>query len=246
MTAEALLDVAAKQGAPRLPIAIDGYFLPKTVAEIFAAGEQARVPLLAGWNSQESNARGVLGQAEATPENYAKALQTRVGEDAETALKAYPAGSGDEVQQAATALAGDMFIGFSTWKWIDAHARTAGRPTYRYFYSRPRPAMNPGKGTAGPARGAAHSAEIEYAMGNLAGNDVYAWTDEDRKVSEVMQGYFANFVKTGNPNGTGLPEWPALKAGDGAQVMRIDVETRAEPDATRERYLFLDRFYAKK
>jgi len=56
LTAEALLEAAAKPAAPRLPIAVDGYFLPKTVAEIFAAGEQAHVPLLAGWHSQESPA----------------------------------------------------------------------------------------------------------------------------------------------------------------------------------------------
>jgi para-nitrobenzyl esterase len=106
--------------------------------------------------------------------------------------------------------------------------------------------MNPGKGTAGPARGASHSAEIEYAMGNLATNEVYAWTPEDHKVSETFQGYFANFVKTGNPNGANLPPWPALNGGKDAQFLHLDVETRAEPDSTRERYLFLDRWYSKK
>jgi para-nitrobenzyl esterase len=81
-------------------------------------------------------------------------------------------------------------------------------------------------------------------MGNLATNDVYAWTPEDQKVSETMQAYFANFVKTGNPNGGKLPPWPAIKDDD-VQVMHLDVESRAERDTTRERYLFLDRFYSK-
>jgi para-nitrobenzyl esterase len=53
-------------------------------------------------------------------------------------------------------------------------------------------------------------------------------------------------VKTGNPNGANLPQWPALNGGKDAQVLHLDVETRAEPDATRERYLFLDRWYSKK
>jgi para-nitrobenzyl esterase len=103
---------------------------------------------------------------------------------------------------------------------------------YRYLYARPRPA-----GRAGgppPARGAVHSAEIEYALGNLAVNDVYAWTGDDYRVSATMQEYFANFIKKADPNGPGLPEWPV------AQVMRLDVQSRAEPDATRPRYLFLD------
>jgi para-nitrobenzyl esterase len=60
-----------------------------------------------------------------------------------------------------------------------------------------------------------------------------------------MQGYFANFVKTGNPNGPGLPQWPAANNGPTAQFMRLDVDSRAEADKTRERYLFLDSIYAK-
>jgi para-nitrobenzyl esterase len=92
-----------------------------------------------------------------------------------------------------------------------------------------------------PARGAVHSAEIEYAMGNLHLNKVFGWTDDDRKVSRTMQGYFENFIKTGNPNGQGLPNWPVglVDASGNAQRIRIDVETRAEPEP-RARYLFQD------
>ena len=101
-----------------------------------------------------------------------------------------------------------------------------------------------------PARGAVHSAEIEYALGNLPLNTVYTWTPEDYKVSRLIQEYFANFIKRGDPNGPGLPPWPATNAGGGpttaaAQVMRIDVDSRAEAEKTRSRYLFLDRLTAK-
>jgi para-nitrobenzyl esterase len=87
-----------------------------------------------------------------------------------------------------------------------------------------------------------HSAEIEYAMGNLDSNQVYAWTPDDYRVSSVMQAYFANFIKTGNPNGRGLPRWPKFSRG---QRMIIDVHTRAETDKVRARYEFLDQFYKK-
>ena len=60
-----------------------------------------------------------------------------------------------------------------------------------------------------------------------------------------MQAYFANFIKTGNPNGTGLPTWPTAKAGSGEQVLHIDVKTRVEPDQHRARYEFLDQAIAK-
>jgi para-nitrobenzyl esterase len=91
-----------------------------------------------------------------------------------------------------------------------------------------------------PARGAVHSADIEYFMGNLATNEVYAWTDADEQVSELMQQYYANFVSSGDPNGPGLPAWPPLYVDDTGQLMRLDIESAIEPDQHRERYLFLD------
>jgi para-nitrobenzyl esterase len=93
-----------------------------------------------------------------------------------------------------------------------------------------------------PSRGASHSAEIEYAMGNLDGNKVYAWTPEDYAVSKVMQEYFANFIKTGNPNGAGLPSWPKFSEG---QRLLIDVNTRAVPEKMRARYEFMDQLNKK-
>ena len=256
MPAAQLLEAVAKMPVGRFPSTIDGWFFPKSPAEIFAAGEQARVPLLAGWNTQESSARAVLAAKDPTPENLAAALKSLYGERSDEVLKLYGGQTADEVVQAATDLAGDRFIGYGTWKWSDLHAKTAGKPVYRYLYARPRPQLTAANATQGappggnapaapppPARGAVHSAEIEYAMGNLASNKVYAWTPDDFKVSEVMQGFFANFVKSGDPNGPGLPKWMPVTPGGDAQVMRIDVESRAEREAHRARYLFLDTVY---
>ncbi len=259
MPAEQLLQATANPEAPRFRPIVDGYFLPKTPLQIFEAGEQARVPMLAGWNSEEMNYRSILGEAAPTPENYRSAVQKLFGERAEEVLKMYPAASQEAVLQAATDLASDRFTGYSTWKWTDVHGKTSGKPVYRYYYTRPRPPMTPEMGDAAPglaggvvrgadaaamkvppARGAVHSAEIEYAMGNLATNKVYAWAPDDYKVSEVMQAYFANFIKTGNPNGGGLPNWPAAGGEEGVQVMHIDVTSGARPDAHRERFLLLE------
>jgi len=245
MTADQLLEAAAKPGAARFSPTIDGYLFPESPFAMFAAGKQAHVPLLAGWNSQESDARAVLGRDGApTRENFTKAVERLYPTDAKAVLAEYAPATDDEVYQAATDLASDRFIAHSTWKWLDICAATGGKPVYRYYYSRPRPRMIPGQGTAPAARGASHSAEIEYAMGNLDGNKVYEWTPEDRKVSTVMQEYFANFVKTGDPNAAGLPKWPAMKEGS-VQFIHIDVESRAEPEAHRGRNLLLDRLASK-
>jgi para-nitrobenzyl esterase len=103
------------------------------------------------------------------------------------------------------------------------------------------------KAKAAPApRGAVHSADIEYALGNLATNRVYAWTAEDHAISETMQACYANFAKTGDPTGEGLPPWPAANGGGEVWVMRWDVKSKAEPERNRERYLFHDQFFGMK
>ena len=237
---------------------VDGYFFPQDPTAIFEAGQQAHVPLLVGWNSEEMNFRALIGQEAPTRENFAKAVQKTYTTHAAEVLKVYNPSSDGEVEQVATDLAGDRFIGFSTWKWSDLHAKTGGSPVYRYFYSRARPSMraemgNAVAGLAGgivkdaaakkspAASGAVHSSEIEYAMGNLITNRVYDWQPEDYKVSEIMQAYFVNFIKTGSPNGLALPVWPAVKSGIPAAVMHIDVNTRVETEKGRDRYLLLDK-----
>jgi len=150
-------------------------------------------------------------------------------------------------------------VGFSTWKWSELQMKTSGKPVYRYLYARPRPAFlgtpgqpaaaapaqgrrGGGRGAPTPAgpRGASHSSEIQYAMGNLDLDKRYAWEPADYEVSQTMQAYFINFIKTGNPNGKGLPEWPAYRADNDYQRMRIDVQSHAEPEAHRDRYVALD------
>ncbi len=249
MPADKLLAATATPGLPSLnSTVVDGYLLSKTPVEIMTAGEQARVPLLAGWNSEESAGTAVLRADAPTPENYAKAVERLYGARAADVLKRYPGTTAEEVVRSATDLASDRFIAYSTWKWTDAHARTSGKPVYRYFFLRPRPATTTPNGRAGAGgpwalRGAVHSAEIEYAMGNLATNTVYAWTDADYKVSTVMQDYFANFIKRGDPNGPGLPAWTGNREGAAPHVMRLDVESRDEVDAREPRYALLDELY---
>jgi para-nitrobenzyl esterase len=259
MTTAQIFDAAAKPGTPRFGITIDGYFFPESPLATFAAGRQAHVPLLAGWNSEEQGARSVLGREPATPENLAAAVNRLYGEHGGEVAKEYSATTDEAALQVATDLASDRFIAYGTWKWIDMAAKTGGKPVYRYYYARPRPAMTPQMGNAtaglaggvvrgeGPAaaprpapKGAVHSAEIEYALGNLPTNKVYSWTPDDYKVSTLMEQYFANFIKTGDPNGAGLPTWPKVVGGDTSQFMRIDVDTRAETEQHRGRYLVLD------
>jgi para-nitrobenzyl esterase len=262
LEAERLLEATRGHPPQHFPGTIDGYFLPRSPADIYTAGEQAHVPLLVGWNSEEASYAFLLQGQEPTVEQYRTVVRERFGERAEQVLRLYPAATNEEVIVAATDLASDIFLGYSTWKWADIHGRTGGQPVYRYLYAHPRPPMRPEMGDAvgglaggvlrgeeaeaqrvPPARGAVHSADIEYFLGNLATNMVYTWTDEDEQISELMQQYYANFVRSGDPNAPGLPPWQPANAGDIAQLMRLDVESAMEPDRHRARYLLLDELF---
>ena len=259
MNAEQIQEAASKAQGVRFSTAMDGYFLSKSLSAIFEAGDQAKIPLLQGSNTQEGAARSVLGPADATPEALSAAITRFYGERAGPVLKAYAAKTPEEVYEAATHLACARFISYGTWKWADLQAKTGSKPVYRYLYARPRPpylgmpgdppptsapAGSTGKASAPPPlqgpRGAAHSAEIQYAMGNLELDPRYTWEPADREVSKTMQAYFVNFIKTGNPNGPGVPNWPAYRADNNYQRMRIDAKSQAEPEVDRARYLALD------
>jgi len=259
MTAEQVQDAVAKAQGVRFSTAMDGYFLAKSLTATFEAGEQAKIPLLAGSNTEEQAARSVLNAGGPTPETLANAIAKFYGDKAGPVLKAYAATTTDDVYEAATHLASARFIAYGTWKWTELQMKTGGKPVYRYLYAHPRPAYlgmpgqpapAPGRGgnaAAGrgaeqpPApRGAVHSAEIQYAMGNLDLDKRYTWEPADYEVSKTMQAYFVNFIKTGNPNGPGLPDWPAYRADNNYQRMRIDVKSQAEPEGDRDRYLALE------
>ena len=242
------------------PVVLDGYFLPKTLPEIFNAKEQAQVPLLLGWNSAEIPGIAFMQGAPFDEENFIKKVKAEYPNDFEEVLKLYPHASAHEVELSATALASDRFISYSTWKWFDLHRNNSNQPVYRYLYSKIRPPLadnNMASGLAGgtvkkdpnapkPPEpvGAPHACEIEYCMGNLPLVKDYAWTEDDYKVSATMLQYFANFIKNGNPNGDKLPEWPAAAAKDDAPpVMILNTESKAEKAVMDGRYRFLDRMY---
>lgn len=240
---------------------IDNHFLTEQPFATYAAGRQMRVPLLVGGNSLEMSPAAYFGYItmsgrEITMEDIAKTASGMFGDNTDEILSLYGITAPDDIyKQPGIDLCGDLFLAYSTWRWGNIHNATSGQPVYRYLYSRERPKMMiEGKvaGLAGGVKdkteaeevvenkipeihGAVHSADIEYAMGNLPTNRVYDWQPEDYMVSDIFMGYYANFVKTGNPNGIGLPQWLPLDNSDSPGFMVIDVKTRMEKDAGAER-----------
>ena len=251
-------------------VVLDGYFMSESADAVFERGEQAQVPLLAGWNSLEAHPMQALQGQAPTVENYKNALKAQFGDKTDEIFEAYGITTDDDVMsQKGFDLVSDLFTGFPTWKVCDYHAKT-GLPVYRYHYMHPRPQVSAKMGNmtgalAGGVRekteeemkaeqpaiapGAVHSADIEYAMGTLDTNEYYDWQDEDYAISKLFLSYYANFCKTGNPNGEGLPQWtPITKDNlDAAPVMIIDIESAEAASPERENaYRTLENFYRSK
>jgi para-nitrobenzyl esterase len=242
LPAQKILDASLQEeghGHPRFSPDLDGYFLPKPVPAIFAARRQSDVPLLAGWNHDEGTVEAVDPPQPAGAQLKVLA-EKEFGARANEFLRFYPADTEAAALRSLQDFTGDRFIAYSTWKWLEAQASSGRQPTYRYRFdlALPQPA-------GAPDRGAYHSAEIEYVFGTLDSKAGMPWRAEDRRLSELMQNYWTNFARNADPNGPGLPPWPAYGARGGWEVMYLSPQSKPGKDSARDRYLFLNSLWEK-
>ncbi len=233
MTAEEVLKAAGKMGTTGFAPIIDGKVLNEAVADTYAAGRQAHVPLLAGWNRDDQSSMALSIDMGVTAQKWKAFAAQRFGDRAVEFLKLYEGNTDEQAQRAAIDYGSDAFIAYGTWKWIEAHARTGAALVYRYHLELASP---PSK--FHPGSFAFHSDDIEYVFGTLDTRPGCVWRPEDRKLSDQMMSYWTNFARTGDPNGPGLPAWPRYdKTGD---VIHLDATITARPDTVRARYEFLE------
>jgi para-nitrobenzyl esterase len=248
-TLEALRAKTPKEllGTPpfRFSPIVDGYAQPTPVAEVFAKGQQHKVPLLAGWNEDEIRSSVTLRPAKPTAESHRADLTKRFGAAADAFIKAYAAASDAEAIEAAAALASDSFISYGTWKWLEVHRATSGQKVYRYLFDRDIPIeagrMQNGVAVTAKDVGARHAGEIEYVFGQLDTVKGVTWAPEDRTLSNAMMDYWSSFAKTGAPKAAGHPAWPAFEKA-GGPVMLLGDTVRVAPEAHRDRYEAFDAY----
>ena len=150
-------------------------------------------------------------------------------------LALYPAGNDAEATKSAEELAGDLLISAQTWDWLEVQAK-AGQPAYGYTFTYTSPYV--------PI--ASHVVEIAFVFGTLTPqfivNGAMPPSPADRALAETMMAYWFNFAAHGNPNGDGLPFWPAY--GSDGSVMNLGATVIAAANAWAPRFRFLSSYRA--
>lgn len=211
----------------------DGYVISDSYENALASGNHADIPILTGNNLDES---GAELEANTTLFDYITKSKARYGIFADEFFELYPASNDEEARSAAIDAARDSLLS-STWLWGNAWANRAESPVYTYLWTHA-PPQNGGRG-----RGASHGSEILFTFNNLDTVDE-PWTKEDREIAEMMSTHWANFIRTGNPDGPseGRDGWQASTSDEPKTMMlgnHVGVADIAEDDKIR----FFTRFF---
>jgi para-nitrobenzyl esterase len=185
---------------------VDGWYLTDDVSTLITEGKSNDVDVLVGSNRDEGGFP-FFGVPKGNAQEFTAAVRERFGAQSDTFLKLYPTGSDAESNASQLAAFRDE-VAWSVRSWAAARARKG--KAYLFYFTHEPPAA-----AGQPSRGAIHTAEIPYTLNNATP----AWTAADRALAETMTSYWVNFAKTGDPNGQGLPAWPAFKDGASAELM---------------------------
>ncbi len=205
---------------------VDGYVLTETPYESYQKGIHNEEALLHGFNAYEGTAFILFDNANL--KNYEDKVGSMFGDYTQEALALYTVSTDTEAKEAWINLYSAYFFSYGHYCWTRQEA-ALGVPTYEYYFTRDNGRI-----------GAWHSGEEVYCYGNIPA-DSKLYNDADRALSEVFCSYFANFCKTGDPNGPGLPRWEP--ATDGKTVLELNETVQPVSDPYLAIYELFDKMY---
>ncbi len=182
--------------------------------EVYKQHQNTEVELLMGWNADDLVMNRWLSATE-----YQQNLSKKYGAKATELLTHYPATNEAEAIASQRNLSRDESFGAGVFFWAKTQLAHGKSPVYVYNFNRQVPGYTPES-----RNGAFHTGEVPYAYDNLA-TVRRPFEAVDFQIAKQVSNYWVNFVKTGNPNGKGLPEWPKFQLGN--QIMQLDVESKA-------------------
>jgi para-nitrobenzyl esterase len=220
--------LAATTNEFRFSPIVDGWYLPKSVEKIFAAGEQSDVTTITGLVADEGSFNNDYGKLPV--EDFRRQVKEQAGNLADEILKLYPSATEEECSESQKMISREMSM-VSMHIWAAKRAMTSKTDVYTYIFTHQQP------GETKERYLAFHSSDLPYVFDNLKYSP-RPWTDEDKKIAEIMSGYWVNFIKTGNPNGNGLHEWTTLNEMKN-ETMELGDKKGIRPIVSREKFEIL-------
>jgi para-nitrobenzyl esterase len=218
-------------GAPRFWPPVDQYVIPDDQYPLWGKGHFNDTPILVGDVSDEAAG---FGAQKSDPAAFEAEVRKGYGKEADALLAVYPHATVEQATRSATQLRSDTTFFWGQYTWARLEAADGRHKAYVYNFDRP---------SARDPNGSTHGQEVGYVFGNLGVGGRDAPTAQDHALSQQMQSYWVNFATHGNPNGAGLPEWPAFSENM-PLVMRFGVNPGPAPMPNLDRLKVLDAYYA--
>jgi para-nitrobenzyl esterase len=217
---------------------IETYLLPRSPYETFVLGQQNDVPLLLGSNAEE--ARAMVDVSAVTAATFESGITQSFGPLPPALMAAYTHSTDEEARTARLEFERDLRFGWDMWAWARLQATTGRSSVYSYSFQQKPPFP---KDSIYAGWGASHFADLWYVFDHL-GQYVWQWTAGDRRLAEEISRYWVNFAKSGDPNGAGLPQWPAFENTKG-QVQHLSDPIKTDGVLAIDKLRVFDSVYSE-